>query len=162
MEDFGDILFYLVVAIIAIAGAIINKKKSKEQAYPIPDHGEEEDDNIDYEPETRERAMRYEMIDEDSLRSDIPEFEDAAIQSSVDEGFKMDAEYEGKYAEPMASDFAWEGQSVTEVAVEQTELGTEGAHSMHEEDSWAAELAEEFDLPKAIVYSEILKRKDFV
>ena len=163
MEDFGDILFYLVVAIIAIVGAVANKRKNKTgQALPHPDHMEQEDDTIFAEPEEMEATTRYEMIDEGSFQPQITGPAGAASQSPGDRDFKMGKEAEGNYYEPMAKDFEWEGQSVTDTSITKSEVGTDGVLSSPEQDSWANELADEFDLPKAIVYSEILKRKDFV
>ncbi|MEA1886808.1 MAG: hypothetical protein U9N72_06340 [Bacteroidota bacterium] len=170
MEDFGDILFYVIAAVIAIIGAIVNKKKKqaeRQMTQPgMPDQEEETDysdreEEISY-PEARGATTQYQMIDEDSLETKGTGFKDTAFKSSEEQALKMGAEYEGDYYEPMAKEFASEGESVTDVSVSQSELGTGSEMLGEEENSWARKLIDEFNLPEAIVYSEILKPKDFV
>ncbi len=164
MEDFGDIVFYLIAAIIAIFGAIINKKKkSAQRPVPqsgIPDKSEEEFTFPDIEEE--KPATQYEMIDPESLQTKNSELEGVTLQSSEDQAIERGTEYEGRYSEPLAEEFTAEGISVTDISITDSELGTASEISLHDQNSWAKNLIDEFDLPKAIVYSEILNRKDFV
>lgn len=172
MEDFGDILFYVIAAVIAIIGAIANKRKKQAEREMtqagLPDQEEETDysrgeEEISYpEAEARGATTQYEMIDEDSLETKGTGFKDTAFKSSEEQALKMGAEYEGRYSEPMAEEAASEGVSVTDASISRTELGKESELLLEEENSWARELIGEFDLPRAIIYSEILNRKDFV
>ena len=172
MEDLGGILFYIIAAAIAIAAAVANKKKKTAQRpvpqYGMPDQeretvipGREEEINF---PGTEEggATSQYEMIDQDALQTVDSGFEDTPIQPSEDQVLRMGAEYEGSYSEPLAEEFATEGISAIDEAITQSELGKKSELSLGKQDSWARNLVGDFDLAKAIVYSEILKRKDFV
>ena len=164
MEDFGDIIFYLIAAIIAIFGALANKKKKAAQrTVPrsgIPDKSEEEITFPDIEEE--KPTTQYEMIDPESLQTKNSGLEDITQQSSEDQAIEMGADYKGRYSEPLAEEFAAESISVTDLSITDSEVGTASEISLHDQNSWAKNLIDEFDLPKAIVYSEILNRKDFV
>ncbi|MBN1388430.1 MAG: hypothetical protein JW965_08295 [Bacteroidales bacterium] len=173
MEDLGDILFYIIAAVIAIFGAIANKKRKMAQKQVprsnIPDQVEDTIfDSMEREitfpnSEKEERAAtQYETIDQDLFQAANSGPENSGIQPSVDQVIKMGAEYEGLYSEPLAEEFASEGISVTDVSIAQSGLGTESESPVRGYSSWAKNLIEDFDLPKAIVYSEILNRKDFV
>ncbi|HCC71109.1 MAG TPA: hypothetical protein DEQ09_08175 [Bacteroidales bacterium] len=172
MEDFGDILFYLIAAIIGIGGLIANKKKKKAES-SIPKSGipRQEDEiflpgqkeNTSYaEIETARARTEYEMIDMDSFKTEGVGYEHDTVKPPQEEAIKMRAELEGSYSEPLANDFASEGKSVTDITVLDSELWNEDKDQQEEKISWARNLIRDFDLPKAIVYSEILQRKDFV
>lgn len=172
MEDIGDILFYVIAAAIGIIGAIANKKKrNAERNLPqqgVPDMDEE---GYSYEmdeqegmpvPEARGASTQYEMIDGKSPEAVARGYEEEMVKSGGDSTFKMAPGYEGEYSEPMADEFAMEGESVTDISISKTELGEESVISPREESSRARRLIEDFDLPSAIIYSEIINRKDFV
>jgi len=170
MEDIGDILFYVLLAVFGIAGAIANKKK-RNTARPLPQSRipDMDDDALSYDSEeeagvseSRRATTQYKMIDEDSLATAVSRHENTMMKSSVELALEMRAEYEGSYSEPMADDFSTEGVAVTDLSVEHAEPGTHVDTSLDEKSSWAKDLVDDFDLPAAIVYSEILKRKDFV
>ena len=173
MEDLGDILFYVIAAIIGIIGAIANKKKQKaERAVKKQASTDNPEENYAYA--RREDAgaettrpegtyTRYETIDEEILKTvEATATYDKMPDETDDQRLIMGAEYEGDYTEPMADEFEREGISATDLSISQSELGTESEINLREESSWAGELVEDFELPKAIVYSEILNRKDFV
>ncbi len=169
MEDIGDILFYLLAAVIGIAGAISSKKKKKagipapRQNAPAEDYESSYSDDEEYSvPETAETEMpwQYETSEKEKTDQEVIEYREPAGKS-IEDKFRMSAEYEGSYSEPMADYFEEEGVSVIEMTIPDTELGHEVKVSQ-EEYSRARMLIEDFDLPKAIIYSEILNRKDFV
>ncbi|MFO7851718.1 MAG: hypothetical protein ACQERS_11660 [Bacteroidota bacterium] len=172
MEDFGDILFYVIAAVIAIIGVIANKKKKQAEREMtqagLPEEEEEtdysqRDEEISYpEAEARGATTQYEMIDQGSLETEGTGFEDTVFKGSEEQALKKRAEYEGSYSEPMAGEAASEETPITDVSISQFELGKESEFLLEKENSWAHELTDEFDLPSAIIYSEILKRKDFV
>lgn len=173
MEDLGDILFYVIIAIIGIIGAIVNKKKQKaEKTVNIPSSSDSYEETYNYgerdkviaEGRRSEGAnTRYETIDEEILQSvEAPSSYNISSDKTDDQDLIMGAEYEGDYTEPLADDFAREGIFATDLSISQSELGTDSEILLKEEGSWAGDLIEDFDLPKAIVYSEILNRKDFV
>jgi len=164
MEDLGDILFYIIAAIIAIVGAIANKKrKTAQKTMPqsgIPNQREEEITFPDIEE--MKPSSQYEMIDPELLKTADSGFEGTTLQSDENQSMEMDAEYEGSYSEPLAEKFAAEGISITDVFITDSELGKESEKLPQDQNSWAKNLVDKFDLPKAIVYTEILNRKDFV
>jgi len=163
MEDLGDILFWVLAAAVGIIGALVNKKKKKMQTM-MPQSGmpDEEEQTIYQDTGARRTSAQQEMFDEDILQKTDSAYEGAMMGSSEEQAFKMGAEYEGEYSEPMADDFAMEGTSATDLGIQDTELGTGSGVTPQEKNSRARRLIEDFDLPKAIVYSEILNRKDFV
>mgnify|MGYP006282660199 CR=1 FL=1 len=167
MEDIGDILFYVIAAVIGIAGAISNKKKKKAEQERARQAQEEvaevEEEESFYSDEmARGAETQYEMIGEDDLQTSGSGLGDTLDETPGREPVYMEPEKEDFYEQPIAEDFVHEGASVTDLSITRTELGTDSEIPLEEDKSWAASLADEFDLPKAIVYSEILKRKDFV
>ncbi|MEE4213886.1 MAG: hypothetical protein V2I34_02400 [Bacteroidales bacterium] len=172
MEDIGDILFYVIAAAIGIIGAIANKKK-KNAEKRLPQQGVPgmDDEGYSYEmdeqegmpfPEARGASTQYEMIDGKPPEAAARGYEEEMVKSGGESTFEMAPEYEGEYSEPMADEYAMEGESVTDISISKTELGEESVISLREESSRARRLIEDFDLPSAIIYSEIINRKDFV
>lgn len=172
MEDIGDILFYVVAAAIGIIGAIANKKKKNaERNLPQQQVPDMDDEGYSYDmdeetaaptPEQRQPLTQYETIDGKSPDALATAYEDKVIKSAGAGAFEMAPEYEGEYSEPMADEYAIEGESVTDISISKTELGEESVISPREESSRARRLIEDFDLASAIIYSEIINRKDFV
>ena len=154
MEDIGGIIFYIIAAIIGIIGIINKKKKNQVSAKRVVIPSQTGDEDVIFENLERVGPVVY---DETSAESD--ETEDRLV---------MDASYEGNYSEPMAADFAGEGISSLkdnsaddeEHKEKEVEDKVDSYHGLVKEQSVAAQIAADFDLPKAIVYSEILKRKD--
>lgn len=172
MEDIGDILFYVVAAAIGIIGAIANKKKKNaERNLPQQQVPDMDDEGYSYDmdeetaaptPGQRQPLTQYETIEGRLADPLATAYEEKVIKSAGEETFEMAPEYEGEYSEPMADDYAMEGESVTDISISKTELGEDGVFSLREESSRARRLIEDFDLPSAIIYSEIINRKDFV
>jgi len=170
MEDIGiDIIFYIIAGIIAIIGALGRIKRKPVQARTT-------DDKV-------QTKKKFDEILEDIIRGGEgdnitqgePDFwktdaEETEADYEIEE-LVLSADNEGRYSEPMAkkfidegnigkvNTFSSEGQPVTEQAVD--EIGLTDTSSAGNPDSWAAELAEDFDLPQALVYSEILARKEY-
>jgi hypothetical protein len=172
MEDLGDILFYVLAAAIGIIGAIANKKK-KDAAKNFPKQNipDMDDDGYNYDmdeeasvpsPERRQASTQYEMIDGRSPEPAAMSYEEKILKSAGEQTFEMAPEYEGEYSEPMADKYSMEGEAVTDLSISKTELGEQSVISNREERSRARRLIEDFDLPSAIIYSEIINRKDFV
>ncbi|HUS86401.1 MAG TPA: hypothetical protein VMW76_04090 [Bacteroidales bacterium] len=171
MEDIGvDIIFYIIAGMIAIVGALARKKRK-----PAPAR-------IAGDSSMQTRKKFDEILEDiitggegDTLKQSEPDFWNAdADETETDDQMEelvLSAGKEGGYSEPMAEEFSDEGSisevsafsnegvSVTEQAV--GEIGLTDTSSAGNPDSWAAELAEDFDLPRAIVYSEILTRKEY-
>ncbi|HKL66322.1 MAG TPA: hypothetical protein VJ877_00410 [Bacteroidales bacterium] len=167
MEDIGDILFYVIAAVIGIAGAISNKKKKKAEQERAAQAEEEmpeieEEDSFYSDEMARGAETQYEMIGEDDLQTSGSGLDDTIDETPGWEAVQKKPGKESLQEEPMADEFEHDGASVTDFSITSTELGTDSEIPLEEDRSWASSLADEFDLPKAIVYSEILKRKDFV
>ncbi len=174
MEDYGDIIFYLIVAAVGIIGAVFNKKKRSGFPPPQPvDMDEQQDVDYDYTGERQEMAYpadekpeattQYRTIDEDSVKTRASDIADDAHKASEAEALKRMMDYKDSYSQPESEIFKAEGWAIeNDEPITDIEQDPDIIALEDEEGSWASQLAEEFDLPKAIVYSEILKRKDFV
>lgn len=175
MEDYGDIIFYLIVAAIGILGAVFNKKK-KGTGFPQPQPGNldgEQDVEYDYTGEGQEIAYpadekpeattQYQTIDEQSMKTRASDIADDAHKASEAEALKRMMDYKDSYSQPESEIFKAEGWAIeNDEPIADIEQDPDIIAESEKAGSWASQLAEEFDLPKAIVYSEILNRKDFV
>ncbi|MFP4489210.1 MAG: hypothetical protein ACLFN1_07890 [Bacteroidales bacterium] len=175
MEDYGDIIFYLIVAAVGILGAVFNNKK-KRPGFPPPqpvDMDEQQDEDYDYTgegqemgypaDEKHEAATQYRTIDEHSTRSKASDIADDAHKASEAEALKRMTDYKDSYSQPESEIFKAEGWAIeNDEPITDIEQDPDIIAEDEKEGSWASRLAEEFDLPKAIVYSEIMNRKDFV
>lgn len=169
-KGIGNIIFYIVAAIIAVISSIKNKKKVPEgppPGYPQPSNrpGGFPDDMFD-EPE--EVPYGYEEVPEPYVT--IPEPKKAPATPV----FTYDSE--GSYSSPMAEKFSGEGVSALdhvetarrfEELVRQTETAV---YDLKEADLYDYDSVEsnetgdefgEFDARKAIVWSTIIERKEY-
>lgn len=164
MEDYGDIIFYLIVAAVGILGAVFNNKKRR-AGLPPPQPGDidgGQDVEYDYTGEQTEAATQYRTIDEDYIEARAPDIDTDAHKASEAEALKRMVDYKDSYSQPESEIFKAEGWAIEgDEPIRDIEQDPD-IIAQGEEESWASQLADEFDLPKAIVYSEILKRKDFV
>ncbi len=175
MEDYGDIIFYLIVAAVGILGAVFNNKK-KRPGFPQPqpvDMDEQQDEDYDYSSEEQqmaypgeekpEAATQYRTIDEQSMKTRASDIADDAHKASEAEALKRMMDYKDSYSQPESEIFKAEGWAIeNDEPITDIEQDPDIIAEDEKEGSWASKLAEEFDLPKAIVYSEIMNRKDFV
>lgn len=154
MEDIGGIIFYILAAIIGIIGVVNRKKKNTTSAKRVIIPSQTGEEEAFYEiPDTVNQVDSVIEIDDNRDGRIFVE----PVEKSSD--LVMDASYEGNYSEPMADDFAGEG--VSSLKEEEADNKTNAYRQLTKEQSVAAQIADDFDLPKAIVYSEILKRKDY-
>lgn len=165
MEDFGDILFFLVAILFAIVGAISKKKKGVPVLFP---ETSDEDDEVLEMPEKKVvvRESAPDIIVEQDFSWDDFNYEDD-VERNPEKFFESDSP-EITSPEPMAARFAREGISsmpgniASEVITDQDdEITIEKLVDLVEEDSKAAIIAADFNLAEAIIYSEIINRKDF-
>jgi len=176
MEDYGDLIFYLIAAVIGIIGAITNKKKRKaERGLPQEeDFGPRQEEEFDYseageEPiltdtERAKATTQYEMIDEDSLVTKGRSIEDTPqFKTSEEEALERVIAYKDSYSQKARPEYESQGWDIEDdTPISEIKYDADAVLAKEDESSWAADLADEFDLPRAIVYSEILRRKDFV
>jgi hypothetical protein len=169
-KGIGNIIFYIVAAIIAVISSIKNKKKvpaGKPPGYPQPSNkpGGFPDDMFD-EPE--EVPYGYEEVPEPYIV--IPEPVAAAVTSV------FTPEMEGSHSASTAEKFSGEGVSALdhietarrfEELVRQTETVV---YDIKEADLYDYDLAEveepmddfeDFDARKAIVWATIIERKEY-
>ena len=153
MEDIGDILFYIIAAAIGLV-TTIGKKKRKAAAKlsrPVPEAVDNQEYSVEKLPETP--VIDYQDEEEDFWASDEisgPIKEEVFDPEKV---FSSYAEREGSYTEPMAEQFANEGESQLNTKEDNPEDELIGEL---DEDS---DLISDFDFEKAVIYSEILARK---
>ncbi len=169
-KGIGNIIFYIVAAIIAVISSIKNKKKvpaGPPPGYPQPQNkpGGFPDDMFD-EPE--EVPYGYEEVPEPYITK--PEPKRPAVTPVYT------SEFEGNYAEPMAEKYSGEGVSALdhvetarrfEELVRQTETAVYDIkeadlydYDSVESDEVGEELAE-FDARQAIVWATIIERKEY-
>ena len=170
MEDTGSLIFYIIVGLIAIVSALVRKKKPEEgTASPGSPKGKTlEDVWKEIESEAFGTGEPADLAGETSMATSRDD-----IEPSVNE-IVMRPEMEGAYSEPLATSFASEGQidgiasgqmAVTESAISDhsvAEADLTRSYEINENKSEAYELAGEFDIRKAIIFSEILKRKEYL
>ncbi|MDX9928371.1 MAG: hypothetical protein RBS37_00785 [Bacteroidales bacterium] len=171
MEDergFGNILFYIIAAIIAIISSVRSKKK---QQATLPGDG--------YPGDTADTDFPEEIFGEeqtDTLPGTFLPGEGAPPSDYSYETFpESKGVDEGSYEEPLAAQFAREGVSALD-AVETARRYEELIRSAStfdsimdadaEEEQNAGfyvldNLQEEFEPIKAVIYSEILNRKEY-
>lgn len=154
MEDLGDILFYIIAAVIGLVTAL--GKKKKKPAAPLPSKAEP--------VEEQDEGPVFEEIDELDYQVDDKDF--------VIEGpLAFDPAMEGKYTEAMAGQFSDEGKAQlfqdkvkasASTPEEKQGSGEEESTRVSEDASEGLEdILSDFDLRKAVIYSEILDRKDY-
>jgi hypothetical protein len=163
MDNIGDILFFVLAALFAIVGAVNRKKKTSAKA-PAPKNVF---DDIEEILTGREAQQRVEYTPVPVMDETFMDYEDEDETIDVEpEVFVMSAEKEGDYKEPMAERFEGEGITTLEVnSFIHDDLSADEIAGDHFDDddtetSISKTAAERFDITDAIVFSEILKRKD--
>ncbi|MBE0674941.1 MAG: hypothetical protein IH591_09800 [Bacteroidales bacterium] len=166
----GNVIFYIIAAIIAIISSIKGKKKPGQgiPGGPIPG-------------EPARGGFPDDMFDEETDEFPLPEeYEgqpykpEPVMQKQRQSVASMTPEMEGAYHEPMANSFSGEGVSaLTFIETEKRfeELLKETATFDYDwdktdvqeqtEDADMDVLSDEFDGRKAVIYSEILTRREY-
>lgn len=155
MEDFGDILFYIIAAVIGLA-TTLGRKKKKPVAIPVPAEDEALDNQVESMVVDEELSeLEFQVEDEYFLNEGAPSIREGAIAYKPDKIFSFDSELEGSYEEPMAEQFNKEGESqlAREEVIKENEVVDE-----KKEDR---DIIPDFDLREAVIFSEILKRNDY-
>lgn len=155
MEDFGDILFYIIAAVIGLA-TTLGRKKKKPAGIPVPAEDEPVDNQVDSIVVNEELSeLEYQVEDEYFLNEGAPSIREGAIAYKPDKLFSFDPDLEGSYEEPMAKQFNKEGESqlIREEVIKENDLVDEKEE--------AEDIISDFDLREAVIFSEILKRNDY-
>jgi hypothetical protein len=184
MEDIGDLVFYILAALFALLGAFNKKKKKTAVPRTMPDEIVDQEREMDVkEVAERARERTREIIvsddfswdDETGVPDVIEEREWLTAQDQVKDTrpaaeSKREVAYsDGEWVEPMAEMFSKEGISSLFEEEEKHiyDLDSDGIRDMTasenreiSEQSRASAIAGRFDLAEAIVFSEILKRKE--
>jgi hypothetical protein len=153
MEDIGDILFYIIAAVIGLVTTLGRKKRkdAAKKSTSVPETVDNQQYSADELPETPE--IDYQVKEEDFWANDEisgPIEEEVKDPEKV---FYSYAEREGSYTEPMAEQFVDEGKS--QLDIEEDDPEDELIGELDE----GSDLISDFDLEKAVIYSEILARK---
>lgn len=166
MEDIGDLLFYLLAGLFAVAGLLGKKKKKPVINIPGEDTSMEQGEII---VDPAERARRYEEILNDEIFG-VPEMPPPEVdEPAVPVEFLESAKMEGTYEEEMASLFLGEGissldydnmEAIGKDEDEDEEIGGDNFIEMEDDVSTVKRIADSFNLPEAIIFSEILNRKE--
>jgi len=172
MEDIGDLLFYILAGLFAIIGAISRSKKGKAKMFPqevttgLPSSGipgDRSSQGEEYIPELDEESYDW----DDTVVSDYSDPVTVVKGMESRETFLSAPSIEGSYMDSMISSVPDEGISSLEIsgiesdfANSQDEISSGIMPGEDAEVSLAGEIAKRFSLPEAIVWSEILNRKD--
>ena len=165
MEDIGGIIFYIIAAVIGIATQVGKKKRkaAKAASNKIVFDKDVESEMILEKEESVFQPIREEMLGDDywaeEVKDDFVVSEDADPVKFLDFNNKK----EGNYAQPLAEKFSKEGFSsitpVTEAPYVVSEYSYDQIEIKDDEIGNQRRIISEFSLEKAIIYSEILKRK---
>jgi hypothetical protein len=142
MEDIGDILFYIIAAVIGLVTTLGRKKKPA--GAPAPAEYKEAGD-IDYPDEEQE----YDIDDEPFTE------QERVISYEPTYQYSFDPENEGDFIEPIADKL--ESVKKSQISEKEDIAEKEVSDKIGEEE----DLLSDFDLRKAVIYSEILKRNDY-
>lgn len=162
MENLSDYLYLILVLGLGLLGALRKKKENKTVTQQLPDIEEYQGEN-DIEGNQFEERDTIEA--EDDFWREILVDESKGIEKKPT---YFNADNEGTYEEAMATDYSHEG--VSALTIESDSMGEiinpKGKDSgnefldIPEEESIAGRIAKDFNLNEAIVYSEILNRKE--
>lgn len=192
MEDkgLGNIIFYIILAVIALAGSFSNKKKktggsgAPSKTFSWPDLDSEESAPVsqyeepESEPSPAQRSVvinerRYEepmtgaFSNEGSYVNPMAErfSSEGTVSNDLASAFSM----EGSVADSMAAAFSTEGMSG--MNEEQIRMSTDNTISDHEigdaevfdYEAYKTEMVDEggFNVRKAVIYSALLNRKEY-
>jgi hypothetical protein len=142
MEDLGDILFYIIAAVIGLA-TTLGRKKKKPAGVPFPAETEEEVE-IDYQVEDEDYTEDQPIPERERIVSYEPTY-----------NYSFDPGLEGNYNEPLTDEFAREDKPEFIAGENNTENEVPG--EIEEEE----DIVSDFDLRQAVIFSEILKRNDY-
>jgi len=151
MEDIGDILFYVIAAVIGLV-TTLGKKKKKKTGMPLPPEAEpadSQDDSMVFYDE--DEAVEYPVGEEDFVIDTIHD------KNKVSQGQAYDFKpgQEGQSRE--STDELYRDEKISGIAEEEMSKG-----EISENDSDETEdIISDFDLKKAVIFSEILDRKDY-
>lgn len=165
MDDIGGIIFYIIAAVIGIATQVGKKKRKAAKAASASTVFEEE-----IEPEIiLEKGQNiFQTIPEEMLGNDYwaEEFkDDLDIDKDVApvNPLKFNQNMEGNHAQSVAEKFSKEEVSTISHVAEAPFVVSEFSYNKNEiQDSEIGNqrrIISEFSLEKAIIYSEIIKRK---
>ena len=188
MEDIGNIVFYIILAVIAIAGSIQSSKKKKTTGKTAPPRPPE---RRAPEPagQTRQQRMPLETRTPEPVRQVVsqprPQY---APAEPVDEGYYEDplaASFagegsvsrnsaaafsdEGSVENTMATAFAMEGapaldnlinDEFSHIDITDSEISDAPGFDYNTDDT-AEQMAEGFNLKEAVIFSAILNRKEY-
>ena len=159
MDDIGGILFYIIAAVIGIVTTVNKKKKkaAKPSVYSETIDKEVFSDSIEEEETTVYQPIPVGEFENDfwsEIKGDEPPIED--FKHKVNE-YSFDKNMEGNYKEPMAEQFSSEGQASVSGQFDQDDIAEE--QITKDDLTQVDQTLKDFDITKAIIYSEILNRK---
>ncbi|MEE4117166.1 MAG: hypothetical protein V2I37_13415 [Marinilabiliaceae bacterium] len=154
MDDIGGIIFYIIAAVIGIIATVGNKKKAAGKQAKTRTIEEVYDELFKTEQSGGQVVTDGDFEEGFEDMDMMPESRPEAVRAN--QKLEFDINKEGEYWEPMARQVSDEGLSVSasmnsdyveEGEIKENEIGSE------------QKILSEFDLKKAVIYSEILKRK---
>lgn len=159
MDDIGGIIFYVIAAIIGIITTVRNKKKKADKPSVVSETINKEVFTDSFE---EEETMVYQPIPEGEFENDF--WSELTAKEPIIEAPKSEAKdysfdntMEGMFEEPMAEQFKAEGRTgVLDVSDKDDSIEEEIAK---DDLTKLDQTLKDFDLRKAIIYSEVINRK---
>lgn len=175
MEDLAGVIIYLIIAIIGVLAGVYRNKAKRAQASagtqgkapqePAADYdpfsGLFEEDEQEYKFEDKETEELTEEPEEEFIEKERIETEKASV--AEEEKPKEAEDYKKEYTEGEAAFKETEEAIIPDSITDKSEsiILKEKEMPLSIEDDLYALNKEDFDLRKAIIYSEIINRKDF-
>lgn len=157
MENIGDYIYLVVIVVVGLISAL---KKKKAVKVVQPEAESDESDIFDLE-EVEANSRKYTIEAENDFWKDVIDVETGIEEI---EPVYFNSESEGTYKEPLAAEFSQEGISALNIekSAENKDI-TESKDDFLEhldEESIGRSISRDFNLKEAIVFSEILNRRE--
>ncbi|MGM0407092.1 MAG: hypothetical protein ACQERU_03865 [Bacteroidota bacterium] len=163
MDDIFDSLIYILITLAAFAISLLGKKKKPAQRAPISE-GTEDHEETGQTPffSDFERLLDREFVNDD-LDTEQEESYHADEQESF-ESNKPGNQINNEILDSTPSELA-EDKEKMPYSIEYDDTSEVFSHSINDgditKDEESKSIADDFDLEKAVVYSEILNRRDY-
>jgi hypothetical protein len=170
MEDLGNLVLYILLAIIAIAGSIQSSKKKKASGRAAPPRAkskQEPEPVRQMQQQPRPQYVPVEPVNEGYFED--PVAASFAGEGSVSQNSAAAFADEGSIEDTMATAFAMEGVSAlndltkdefSHIDITDSEINDAPEYD-YNADETGVDPVEGFNLRRAVIYSAILNRKEY-
>ena len=146
--DFGDVLYYIIFAVVILAGLLEKMAKAKRQqtGKTVPPHPDDDFEDVEQHPSEAQPQSLEEIMRRMMQTVEAPQPEEAVSYTEEAQSLEVIPETPYYHYQPVVNPMADPSET--------------GSSSLMEEQIEAAGFPEyEFDIRQAIIASEILNRK---